>query len=146
MTRTERILSRCWVTPTGCVVFPGNPSQRYGRIKCHDKPLSVHRIMYEDFVGPIPVGLQIDHLCRNMRCVNPAHLEPVTGRQNTLRGVGPTAQNARKTHCVHGHEFTEDNTYVERGGGRHCRECHRIRLRRLRLRRRLQREQQRAAV
>ena len=71
-------------------------------------------------------GLQLDHLCRNRGCVNPAHLEPVTRKENVLRGVGFAAQNARKTHCPRGHEYDEANTYLRPGrGSRHCRTCDR---------------------
>lgn len=61
-------------------------------------------------------GQHVDHLCRNPACVNPSHLEIVTGRENTLRGVGPTAINARKTHCIRGHELSGDNLYVRKCG------------------------------
>ena len=57
LTRTERILKRCWMTSDGCVVFPGNPSQRYGVISYQNKPTPVHRIIYEDFIGPAWAGL-----------------------------------------------------------------------------------------
>jgi hypothetical protein len=86
-----------------------------------------HRRVYELLVGPISDGLQLDHLCRVLACVNPAHLEPVTPRENGRRGNSPWGINARKTHCVHGHEFTPENTYVTRRGQRHCRECSRRR-------------------
>lgn len=66
----------------------------------------------------------IDHLCRNRSCVNPDHLEVVTERTNAVRGDGPTGINARKTHCIHGHEFTIENTYNE-NGNRKCRACRR---------------------
>jgi late competence protein required for DNA uptake (superfamily II DNA/RNA helicase) len=69
--------------------------------------------------------MQIDHLCRNRRCVNPDHLEVVTAQMNTLRGETLAAANAAKTQCDHGHEFTEENTYAYRGH-RHCRECRRM--------------------
>lgn len=81
-----------------------------------------HRVAYEELIGPIPVGLQLDHKCRVRSCVNPNHLEPVTQRVNLLRGEGTSAKNAVKTHCKRGHEFVPDNTYVFRGK-RQCKEC-----------------------
>jgi hypothetical protein len=90
----------------------------------------VHRIAWELLRGPIPAGMQLDHLCRNRLCVNPDHLEPVTNRENTLRGTSPAARNALKTHCKHGHQLTPENIR-DRGGlnGRECRECIRRRRR-----------------
>jgi hypothetical protein len=82
----------------------------------------------ELFVGPIPEGLVIDHLCRNRGCINPTHMEPVTNAENVLRGEGPTAVNARKTHCKRGHPFDDVNTYVY-AKGRACRMCHQLRQR-----------------
>ena len=84
-----------------------------------------HRAVYEMYKGPIPDGLQLDHLCRNRPCVNPDHLEPVTCRENILRGVGHTSQNARKTHCKRGHPLEGRNLRpdITRLGGRGCRLC-----------------------
>lgn len=81
-----------------------------------------HRITYKMFVGPIPEGLQVDHLCKRTSCVNPVHLEAVTGDVNYHRGDNT---NANKTHCKRGHEFTPENTYVRKGIGtnRSCRAC-----------------------
>lgn len=84
-----------------------------------------HRVMYEALVGPIPDGLTLDHLCRNRACCNPGHLEPVTMAENLLRGVGPTATNARKTKCVKGHPLSGDNLYRDPRGRRQCRSCRR---------------------
>ncbi len=68
-----------------------------------------HRWAYEALVGPISVGLQLDHLCRTPSCVNPAHLEPVTQRENLIRGIGFPGQNVRMTHCKNGHELSGTN-------------------------------------
>ncbi len=88
------------------------------------------RFAYELLVGPIPPGLHIDHLCRNRGCVRPDHMEPVSNRENVLRGVGPSAINAAKTHCVHGHPFSAENTRITLRRGiprRACRTCTRAR-------------------
>lgn len=82
-----------------------------------------HRAVYEYYRGPIPAGLTLDHLCRVRRCVNPAHLEPTSTRENLLRGVGHAAKNARKTHCAHGHSFTPENTKLRLNGSRRCLAC-----------------------
>lgn len=88
-----------------------------------------HRTYYRMVRGEIPKGLQLDHLCNNTRCVNPWHLEPTTHRANTLRGSAPTAINARKTHCIKGHPFDEQNTITMPNGWRKCRECNKARFR-----------------
>lgn len=85
-----------------------------------------HRWLYERVVGPVPEGLQLDHLCRVRHCVNPAHLEPVTQRENLYRGNTIPALNAAKTHCPTGHPYDEANTYRTPAGYRQCRACARI--------------------
>lgn len=85
-----------------------------------------HRVSFEHFVGPVPDGFELDHLCNVRRCVNPEHLQVVTHRENIVRSSNFIADHARQTRCVRGHEFTENNTRVYRGG-RFCRACERDR-------------------
>jgi hypothetical protein len=100
----------------------------YGRKRVGAKMERAHRIAWQEKHGPIPAGMVTDHLCRNRRCVNVAHLELVTHRENTLRGHGPTARNARATSCINGHEFTPANTRIRpNDGSRVCRACARAR-------------------
>ena len=88
------------------------------------KSRRTHLVSYEQHVGPIPAGLTLDHLCRVRNCVRPSHLEPVPGGVNTLRGEGPTALNARKTHCIRGHPLTGDNLVSRKNQRyRQCRTC-----------------------
>jgi len=92
----------------------------YGRV---GKDL-VHRRAYEEAYGSIPPGLQIDHLCETRDCINVEHLRAVTPRENVLRSrTSPSAVNARKTECIHGHEFNEQNTRKNDDGSRTCRPC-----------------------
>lgn len=100
----------------------------YGQFRIKKgKMSSSHRFSYELFKGDIPKDLTLDHLCRNPPCANPEHLEAVTTRVNVLRGIGPASKNSIKTHCIHGHEFTPENTYITKVGKRHCIMCWKIR-------------------
>ena len=133
---------------TGCLQWLGYIGpDGYGKYctKLKDgrvRTLPAHRLVYEVLVAPIPAGFYPDHLCRNRACVNPSHIEIVTLRENTLRGVGPTAQNARMTECKNGHSFSPENTYIDKLGRRNCKPCHRVdargRMRALRQRRKEQ--------
>lgn len=126
MTLSERFWAKVQKTD-GCWNWIGAMSiDGYGRMLRGGKNVNAHRIAYELLVGPIPSGLTLDHLCRNRKCVNPSHLEPVTRGENVLRGESPSAIHARKTHCAYGHAFDADNTIrrVIRGrSARICRAC-----------------------
>jgi hypothetical protein len=121
-------LGPCWEW-TAC-----GDERGYGKLGTDGGFVRPYRYAIELLVGPIPDGLEPDHLCRNPACTKavadkrgPAHLELVTHHENLLRGNGPSGRNARKTHCPQGHEYTPENTLLEtkRGGrlGRRCREC-----------------------
>lgn len=101
----------------------------YGQFRLDGKIQRAHRVSYLHLVGEIPAGLELDHLCRNRACVNPDHLEPVTRRENTIRGAAGEV-NARRelsrTHCKRGHAFDEQNTLWSKGR-RYCRPCRAIR-------------------
>ncbi len=108
---------------TGCWVWDAPLNDKgYGSIQANRKVTTVHLAFWRETVGPVPDGLELDHLCRNRACFNPAHLEPVTGRVNVLRGINPAAVNARKTHCSNGHPFDEANTR-RRANRRVCIAC-----------------------
>ena len=110
---------------TPCWLWLAYKDAGYGRFWLSPNLIQAHRFAYELLVGPIPEELQIDHLCRNHTCVNPAHMEAVSHRINNLRGNGLGAQGARKTHCPQGHSYDLLNTYFWQGG-RHCRACGRV--------------------
>jgi hypothetical protein len=109
----------CWISNRA---KQGNGYTKMGL--CGDTLLT-HRVAYEAFVGSIPDGMQIDHLCRQRACCNPEHLEPVTCRENLLRGDTLTAAEAAATHCKRRHPFDETNTYwrADRPGVRGCKAC-----------------------
>lgn len=91
---------------------------------------TAHRIAWELTRDPVPPGRQLDHLCRNRSCVNPAHLEPVSSRENTMRGLSHVVARANQEVCLRGHPLSGENVYVHpRRGTRHCRECARERRR-----------------
>jgi hypothetical protein len=118
--------------PHECWPWLGKLSNGYGYFWTGAHVQPAHRTSYEHFVGPIPEGLHIDHLCRDRSCINPDHLEAVTPQENLRRG---DHVHRNKTHCKHGHELTEDNVYRQPGKNhRYCRSCRQRRRREITLR------------
>lgn len=110
----------------GCWEWLASTWHGYGIFYCSEERCgtNAHRVAWRLYKGPIPDGLHIDHLCRNRRCVNPDHLEPVTQAINNLRVPNNIADRARaRTHCPQGHLYDEANTYLLKDGRRDCREC-----------------------
>ena len=117
-----------------CWLWTAATTKGYGKINSGGglgKMLLAHRVAYEMLVGPIPEGLQLDHLCRVTLCVNPKHLEPVTNRENVLRGENFIAKKARQTECLRGHPLSGANLYTSPKGHRRCKICRNESMKRL---------------
>lgn len=112
------------VTSAGseCLFWRNGKPTHYEMLRVDGRNVLAHRLAYELVKGTIPAGFTIDHLCRTPACVNPSHLEAVTGRENTLRGISPTAVNAAKVTCNRGHPLEGPNLRMYRGV-RVCRKC-----------------------
>lgn len=124
----------CWLW-TGGLWASG-----YGRFWFDGRTVLAHRWSYEHHVGPIQKGRQLDHLCRVRECVRPDHLEPVSARENLMRGETRAAANAVKTHCPQGHPYDEENTYRDKRGRRSCNICRREASKRQQAQKRLERQ------
>lgn len=118
----------CWISNRAA------HSNGYTKLGHLGRTWLTHRFAYTVFVGPIPERMQIDHLCKVRACCNPAHLEPVTCRENLLRGDTLTAAEVAMTGCIHGHDFTSENTRTTSSGKRACRTCDAERARQYRRR------------
>ena len=116
--------------PDSCWLWKGSTNHRgYGTFKDfkQGRTTGAHRWAYEIAFGPIPEGLEIDHLCFVRACVNPFHLEAVTHKVNIARGLaGPNGPRQRIKACRQGHEYDESNTWYDKFGKRHCRACNRL--------------------
>lgn len=109
-----------------CWEWLGGTSIGYGRFWLNNGMRWAHRVAYELEIGQIPKGYDVHHKCENTNCVNPCHLQAVTTKQHKVE-LSPNHiayKNARKTHCPHGHEYTLENIYWIRTGGRACKACH----------------------
>lgn len=124
---TARLTDKVDYDPqSGCWNWTAGRDKRgYARLTIDGRSRLAHRLSYEEFMGPVPEGLELDHLCRNPRCINPEHLEPVTHAENMRRA----AEADRTDHCPSGHLFDEANTYLDKNGYRKCRACNRERSR-----------------
>lgn len=121
----ERLLSKiekvnnCWMWRASTIT---GKKISYGIISNEGKREVAHRVSYKLFVGSIPDGYTVDHICKNGLCINPDHLRILTLKENILLGNSPIAKHAVKTHCIHGHKFTPENTRITKNG-RACRLC-----------------------
>lgn len=129
MNKEERFLEKvektdtCWIWKGYITIYGyGYISFRSGKNR---KRYYAHRLSYILNKGKIPKNFQIDHLCRNTKCVNPSHLEAVTATENNARSFSTSARNTRKTHCLRGHPFSGKNLHVYSNGHRRCKTCHR---------------------
>jgi hypothetical protein len=136
-TVADRLFAKATAGPGNCLIWTGALNDGgYGLISIDGRNRRAHRVAYEQVIGPIPDGMELDHTCHNQddtcpggrclhrRCVNPHHLEPVSKQENALRSkLTRTGRNVRRTHCPKGHPYSGENLYVDPTGRRACRAC-----------------------
>jgi hypothetical protein len=110
---------------TPCWIWQGFLDRNgYGIVWLNTRRRAAHIVLYEREIGPIPVGLELDHLCRNRSCICPRHVEPVTHAENLRRGHAPNMIARRENRCSRGHLFDAKNTLIRANGRKMCRACH----------------------
>lgn len=119
----ERFWMKVSKTETCWLWLGAKRGKGYGAFALNNRMVAAHVWLWEQENGPVPNGMELDHLCRVHACVRPIHLEPVTPLENMRRGN----TNMTKTHCKWGHPFDAENTYHIPSGGRDCRQCRRRR-------------------
>lgn len=139
----ERVKDRSVSQPNGCIHWMGHLNANgYGKISVNKTMNLVHRALYQELHGPLPEGMILDHTCHNIdltckggptcmhrRCVNLEHLEPVSSRENQARSINTTTgRSLIRNTCGRGHEYTPENTYVDRNGWKYCRACRRVQV------------------
>lgn len=133
----DRFWQKVTEGPGGCWLWTATKRRNgYGVFRVAGVLLTAHRLAYEDLIGPIPEGLDLDHLCRVRDCVNPWHMDPVTRSVNIRRGIVGEVNRLRGaaiTHCPQKHPYDEANTRIDHKGKRNCRACDRDRARARRL-------------
>jgi hypothetical protein len=130
LSNRPKFLARIAPSPNGCWLWTGKTGNGgYGRFRFNDRgSMGAHRFLWISVIGPIAPGLQLDHLCRVRHCVNPAHLEPVTAKENQRRGTAAERNRMRRRpQCMYGHSYTVENTGYTWRGKRYCKQCSRDR-------------------
>lgn len=126
MSVMDRFFSKVAIGPGACWIWKAHTDAKgYGRFKVAGKSWLAYRWLYTQLIEEPAEGITLDHLCAVKACVNPAHLQPVTNKVNVLRGTGPTAVNASKTHCPRGHGYDRVAKRKDGSSFRYCSSCRR---------------------